>query len=75
MSVDECIKEYKKLSSDIFGHPRLASVRGPIPWLRDKYDGKTIQRAVEDVVERRMSKEERQSGAGNFNSPLGLCRT
>lgn len=75
MSVQDCVKEYEKLAGDIFGHPRWASVRGPLPWLRDKYDGKTIQRAVEDVIIRRMSKAEREVGAGNFNSPRGLCRT
>lgn len=75
MSVDDCMLEYEKLSDDIFGHPRWASVKGPIPWLRDKYDGETIQKAVEDVISRRMSPEERKAGAGSFNSPPGLCRT
>jgi len=75
MSVEDCMSEYEKLSGDIFGHPRWASVRGPIPWLRDKYDGKTIQRAVEDVMNRRMSPAERRFGTGNFSSPPGLCRT
>lgn len=75
MSVDDCMREYEKLSDDIFGHPRWASVKGPIPWLRDKYDGETIQKAVEDVINRRMSPEERKAGAGSFNSPPGLCRT
>jgi hypothetical protein len=75
MSVEDCMQEYEKLSGDIFGHPRWTSVRGPIPWPRDKYDGETIQRAVEDVINRRMSPAERKAGAGNFNSPPGLCRT
>jgi hypothetical protein len=75
MSVDDCMLEYEKLSDDIFGHPRWASVKGPIPWLRDKYNGETIQKAVEDVISRRMAPEERKAGAGSFNSPPGLCRT
>ncbi|TLD38810.1 FabD/lysophospholipase-like protein [Venturia nashicola] len=75
MSVEDCMREYEKLSDDIFGHPRLASVKGPVPWLRDKYNGETIQKAVEDVISRRMSPEERKAGAGTFNSPPGLCRT
>ena len=75
MNVNACIHEYNKLSKDIFGSPRLASIRGPIPWPRDKYDGETIQKAVQDVISRRMSKAERQVGAGNFNSPPGLCKT
>jgi hypothetical protein len=69
------MQEYEKLAGDIFGNPRIASIRGPVPWLRDKYNGKTIQKAVEDVIDRRMSKSERQVGAGNFNTPPGLCRT
>ena len=75
MSIDKCIDAYRKLAGDIFEHPRLASIRGPIFWPRDKYDGRTIQRAVEEVVNRRMSKSQREIGAGNFNSPPGLCRT
>lgn len=73
MSVKHAMEEYEKLAGDIFGHPRWASVRGPIPWLRDKYDGRTVQRAVEDVVERRMHISEREIGAGGFNSPPGLA--
>ncbi|KAE9988815.1 hypothetical protein EG328_007419 [Venturia inaequalis] len=75
MSVQDCMEEYERLSGDIFGHPRLASIRGPIPYWRDKYDGEKIQRAVEDVIKRRMSPEERTAGAGSFNCPRGLCRT
>lgn len=75
MSVDDCMREYETLSETIFGHPRRASVRGPIFWPRDKYDGDRIQKAVEDVISRRMSQAERKAGAGNFNSPPGLCRT
>jgi hypothetical protein len=75
MSVDDCMEEYERLAGDVFGHRRWASVRGPIPWPRDKYDGKRIQRAVEAVMDRRMSPAERTVGAGNFSSPPGLCRT
>jgi hypothetical protein len=75
MSVKHCMEEYEILSGNIFGHPRWASVRGPLPALRDKYNGERIQKAVEDVINRRMSEEERMAGAGSFNSPRGLCRT
>lgn len=75
MSVEDCISEYATLSESIFGHPRRASFRGPIPWPRDKYDGNTIRQAVVDVIDRRMSPAERKAGAGNFNSPPGQCRT
>jgi hypothetical protein len=53
----------------------LAHYRSPIFWPREKYNGRSIERAVEKVVSRRMLKTERQVGAGNFNSPPGLCRT
>ncbi|RDW61321.1 hypothetical protein BP5796_11213 [Coleophoma crateriformis] len=75
MSINSCIEEYRILSGDIFGHPRMAHFRSPIFWPRDKYDGKLIEHAVEKVVHRRMSAAERELGAGNFNSPPGLCRT
>jgi hypothetical protein len=75
MSAEESIAEYQTLSAEIFSSPRWASVRGPVPWPRDKYNGKTIQNAVDNVVKRRMSPNERSIGAGNFNSPPGACRT
>ena len=75
MSVDACIEEYKILADDIFGHPRMACIRGPIPWLRDKYDGRTIQRAVQSVVSRRTTDDQRNMQVANFNTMPGLCRT
>lgn len=75
MSVGACIREYESLSKDIFSHPRKMCIRGPIFWPKDKYDGKRIEKAVQDVVSRRMAVSQREVGAGNFNSPPGLCRT
>lgn len=77
MSCDDAMQEYRDLSKLIFGYPRWASWRGPILWPRPKYDEKAIQRAVDDVVKRRVSKEtQRQIGGGtNFNSPPSLCKT
>src|ERR1700753_2548337 len=77
MSCDDAMQEYRDLSKLIFGNPRWASWRGPILWPRPKYDEKSIQRAVDDVVKRRVSKEtQRNIGGGtNFNSPPSLCKT
>jgi hypothetical protein len=77
MSCDDAMQEYRDLSKLIFGRPRLASFRGPILWPRHKYDEKVIQRAVDDVVKRRVSKKTQKNvgGGTNFNSPPSLCKT
>jgi hypothetical protein len=75
MPVVDCISEYKSLSQVVFGNPRIASVRGPLFWPRDKYDEKALQRAVEDVVLRRLSTSQRRIGGANFNSSPELCKT
>jgi len=79
LGVDECLEEYEQLGGRIFGNPRWASVkpsrRGPIPAPRDKYDGRNLQGAVEEVVARRLPKSQLRVGAGNFTSARELCRT
>src|ERR1700760_999716 len=75
MSVNDCIAEYKALCETVFGHRRLASIKGPFPWPRDKYDDRALQKAIDDVVMRRLSSNQRQVGGVNFNSPPGLCKT
>ncbi|OCL08373.1 FabD/lysophospholipase-like protein [Glonium stellatum] len=75
MGIDECIEEYEKFGGEIFGHPRWASIRGPIPFLRDKYSGERLQNVIEDVVARRLPPHQLLVGAGNFSSAPALCKT
>jgi hypothetical protein len=75
MGIDECIEEYEKFGGDIFGHPRWASIRGPVPFPRDKYSGQRLQKVVEEVVARRLPPGQLLVGAGNFSSAPALCKT
>jgi hypothetical protein len=75
MCVDSCIQEYENLAGEIFGHPRIASILGPIPWPREKYDGTIIQSSVQKVINRHTSPKQRELGGTNFNTPPGACRT
>ena len=50
MTVDECIENFTKYANEIFGHPRIFSIRGPLPYPRAKYDSKTLDKAVQTVV-------------------------
>ncbi len=39
-----------KYATEVFSHPRVFSLRGPIPWLRPKYDRRTLEKAIRTVV-------------------------
>ncbi|KAF7924653.1 uncharacterized protein EAE97_010604 [Botrytis byssoidea] len=46
------------LRENIFGQPRKLSMRGPIPWNREKYDHRKLEQSIKDVVKRRDWKED-----------------
>ncbi|KAF1849072.1 FabD/lysophospholipase-like protein [Cucurbitaria berberidis CBS 394.84] len=75
MGIDQCLEEYESFGGEIFGHPRWFSIRGPLPSFKEKYNGKRLQRAVENVVENRSSPEQKAVGAGYFGSARELCKT
>lgn len=75
MGIDQCLEEYETFGGEIFGHPRWFSMRGPLPSLKEKYDGRRLRKAVEDVVEHRSSPEQKAVGAGYFGSAKELCKT
>jgi len=50
MTVDECIENFIKYAHEIFSHPRIFSIKGPIFWPRAKYNSQALERAVNAVV-------------------------
>jgi hypothetical protein len=74
MPIDDCIEEYTEMGGRIFGSPRLFSLRGPIPWKREKYDDKELERAVRDVDRRRNWKSDQVSDS-MYPSASDRCRT
>ena len=75
MSVDEAIEEYEHLAGYIFGHPRLFSIRGPIPFPRDKYSSKRVVDVIQDVVLSRLCGRDASIGQDLFASHGRMCKT
>lgn len=74
MTIDDCIEEYANMGADIFGSPRIFSMRGPIPWKREKYDYRKLEAAIKDVVNRRHRKAGQVSDSMYPSTP-DRCRT
>ena len=75
MNIDDCIREYERLGAKVFGHSRTFHLRSPLWWPRDKYDHKTLEDVVKDVVTRRVPKVPEFPGGENFAFDENRCRT
>ncbi|KAH0544750.1 hypothetical protein FGG08_001117 [Glutinoglossum americanum] len=75
MNINDCITEYETLGDQVFGHPRIASIRGPIPAFREKYDCTRLKRVVEGVVRRRLKYRPDAVAADMFPSHETMCKT
>lgn len=83
MSVDEALEAYKNLAGNVFGHPRMASCRGPILWPVGKYRSHRLEEAVKDVVHSQTIKKrairrrqlEQLPGDETFNTEPAMCKT
>lgn len=75
MNVDDCISEYEILGAKVFGHSRKCHLRSPLFWPRDKYNYKTLEHVVRDVVRRRVPKVAEFPGGRNFAFDENRCRT
>lgn len=75
MSVDEAIEDFTDLAGDVFGHPRICSIRGPIFWPRPKYNERHLEDAVRNVVAKRLPRLKSHFGNHLFNSNENMCRT
>ena len=84
MSVDEALTAYEELVGYVFGNPRIASIRGPIPWPCGKYDSDRFKMAINRVCKSQAAKRAagRWHPAGNlrpgyepFLSDPVMCRT
>ncbi|KAK8138125.1 FabD/lysophospholipase-like protein [Apiospora sp. TS-2023a] len=76
MTVEDCLEEYKKMGTDIFGHPRrLHAINVPII-TRTRFSTGRLTRAFEQVIERRSEAkaEPSASSLANFKTEAGTCR-
>ncbi|KAA8568084.1 hypothetical protein EYC84_008495 [Monilinia fructicola] len=74
MNIDDCIQEYENLGKEVFAHPRIFSIRGPIPFKRGKFDHRKLEKVIKDVVERRRLEGD-QIAETMYPSNPDRCRT
>ena len=72
MSVDDCISVYEQLGEEIFGRPRWFHVRSPLFWPRDKYNHKTLEAIIQNLVKQRIPDED--PGKRNFAFDENRCK-
>lgn len=75
MSIDDCISDYERLGGEVFGHSRWFHLRSPLWFPRDKYNYRTLERVVQEVVARRSPKIPKFPGGQNFAFDEARCRT
>lgn len=73
MSIDDCIAEYENLGPKVFAHPRWFHLRSPLFWPRDKYDHRSLEKVIREVIDRRSPFV--AGGDKNFASDENRCRT
>ncbi|MCJ1349383.1 hypothetical protein MMC31_007623 [Peltigera leucophlebia] len=73
MSIDDCITEYETLGPKVFAHPRPFHLRTLRFWPCDKYDHRSLEKAIREVIDRRSPSV--GGGDKNFASDENRCRT
>ncbi len=73
MSIDDCIAEYETLGPKVFAHSRWFHFRSPLFWPRDKYDHRSLEKAIREVIDRRSPFV--AGGDKSFASDENRCRT
>ncbi|KAK6843011.1 FabD/lysophospholipase-like protein [Apiospora arundinis] len=74
MTVEDCIDEYKKMGTAIFGRPRtLHAIRLP-PLTRTKFSTKNLTESFESVIRRRAVNTENLTSRVRFRTEPGTCR-
>lgn len=73
MNIDDCIAEYETLGPKVFAHPRWFHVKSPLFWIRDKYDHRSLEKAIKEVIDRRSRFV--SGGDKGFASDENRCRT
>ena len=74
MNVDDCIAEYEKLGTKVFGHCRWFHLRSMLFFPREKYDHQALERVIRDVVDQRVPHIGTFPGGKNFQFDENRCR-
>lgn len=75
MNIDDCISDYETLGAKVFAHSRWAHLRSPLFWPRDKYNHRTLEDVVNQVVQDRVPKVPNFPISQNFGFDENRCRT
>lgn len=73
MSIDDCIAEYETLGPKVFAHSRWFHFRSLLFWPCDKYDHRSLEKAIREVIDRRSPFV--AGGDKSFASDENRCRT
>lgn len=72
MTVPDCMLEYETLASKAFGRPQIFTTVNFGLVERPKYKAKDLQKAFEDITERRSTRTGQRI---TLSSKRGLCKT
>ena len=75
MNIDDCITEYENLGEKVFAHSRWFHSTSPLWWSRAKYNHKTLERVIQEVIRERVPKLSTFPGGTNFGYNENRCRT
>ncbi|KAK8055780.1 hypothetical protein PG993_001007 [Apiospora rasikravindrae] len=74
MTVEDCMREYENMGTEIFGHPRmLHAVNVPII-TRTRFSTRRLTEAFEQVIRRRLEATEEFTSSVAFQTYTGTCR-
>jgi hypothetical protein len=56
MSIDDCMREFRLLASEIFERPRKIHFRRCLWWSRDVYNQRKYERLLQSIVKRNLNR-------------------
>ena len=76
MNIDDCIEEYETLGKRVFAKSRLFHVKSIPPfWFpREKYNYRTLEEVIQDMIDRRVPKIGTFPGGKTFAFDENRCR-
>ena len=76
MNIDDCIEEYETLGRKVFAKSRLFHVKSIPPfWFpREKYNHRTLETVIQEMIDRRIPKMDTFSGGKAFAFDENRCK-
>jgi hypothetical protein len=74
MTVEDCLQEYETMAGAIFGRPRPFHKMNTIVVKRNKYSRKPLEKAIHEVIERRLELRDEDDPKPLFQTEIDTCR-